>query len=114
MTIVNNASEQLQRKYLPIVASGQKMGCYGLTEPGTGSDAAAIQCQARKVEGGYLINGRKRYTSFAHLSAYIILFALTQSAQETKGISAFVFPTDTAGYRVIERVPCLGLRGPSR
>ncbi|MBN1190040.1 MAG: acyl-CoA dehydrogenase family protein [Dehalococcoidales bacterium] len=111
VTIVNNASKDLQKRYLPIVASGEKMGSYGLTEPGTGSDAAGIQCKAQKDGGEYVINGRKRYTSFAHLSAYIILFALTQSAPGENKISAFIVPTDTPGFRVVERVPCLGLRG---
>jgi len=106
-SIVHNASETLKKKYLPIVARGEKMGAYSLTEPGTGSDASAIQCKAQKVKGGYLINGRKRYTSFAHESAYLILFADLESV----GISAFVFPTDTPGYRVVERIPCMGLRG---
>ena len=87
------------------------MGSYALTEPGTGSDAAAISCRARKVEGGYLINGRKRYISFASESAYLILFALTDSAPDQQRISSFVFPTDTPGYRVVEKVECLGLRG---
>jgi butyryl-CoA dehydrogenase len=111
ITIVNNASEELKKKYLPIIAGGVKMGVYGLTEPGTGSDAAGIQCRALKTPDGYLINGRKRYISFAHLSAYIILFALTESKPGTGSISAFIFPTDTPGYRVVERVPCLGLKG---
>jgi butyryl-CoA dehydrogenase len=111
VTVVNNASRELQKKYLPIVASGEKMGSYGLTEPGTGSDAAGIQCTAQKSGNEYIINGRKRYTSFAHLSAYIILFALTHTNTGKNEISAFIFPTDTPGYRVVERVPCLGLRG---
>jgi acyl-CoA dehydrogenase len=111
VTIMNNASEMLKKNYLPIVASGIRMGSYGLTEPGTGSDAAGIRCRAEKVDNGYKINGRKRYTSFAHQSAYIILFASTAPDRGTNGISAFVFPTDTAGYKVVERVSCLGLRG---
>jgi acyl-CoA dehydrogenase len=111
VTIVNNASEVLKKKYLPIVSRGEKMGSYALTEPGTGSDAAAIRCRARKVEGGYIINGRKRFISFASEAAYLILFALTDSLPDQRHISAFIFPTDTAGYRVVERIEALGLRG---
>jgi alkylation response protein AidB-like acyl-CoA dehydrogenase len=111
VTIVNNASEALKQKYLPVIARGEKMGSYGLTEPGTGSDAAGIKCRAKKVEGGYIVNGSKRFISFAHQSAHIILFALTESVHQTHGISAFVFPSDTPGYRVVERRECLGLRG---
>jgi alkylation response protein AidB-like acyl-CoA dehydrogenase len=111
VTIVNNASEELKKNYLSIIARGDKMGSYGLTEPGTGSDAAGIKCQAKKVNGEYIINGQKRYTSFAHQSAYIILFATTGSGSNDRGISAFILPTDTPGYRVVERRECLGLRG---
>jgi alkylation response protein AidB-like acyl-CoA dehydrogenase len=111
VTIVNNASRDLQRQYLPVIARGEKMGSYGLTEPGTGSDAAGIQCRAEHSENEYVINGRKRYISFAHLSAHIILFALTRSRDGKDVISAFIFPTDTPGYRVVERIPCLGLKG---
>jgi alkylation response protein AidB-like acyl-CoA dehydrogenase len=111
ITVINNASQELKKKYLPIVARGDKMASYGLTEPGTGSDAAGIQCRARREKGGYVVNGRKRFTSFAHQSAYTILFVLTDSDKKDGEISALLFPSDTPGYRVIERVPCLGLRG---
>jgi len=111
VTVVNHASEKLKKKYLPVVARGKKMASYGLTEPGTGSDASGITCRAKKVPGGYLINGRKRFTSFAHQSAYIILFAVVEDGTSSGKISAFILPTDTAGYRVVDRVECLGLRG---
>jgi alkylation response protein AidB-like acyl-CoA dehydrogenase len=111
VTIVNHASKNLKQKYLPVIARGEKMGSYGLTEPGTGSDAAGVQTTATKTSGRYIINGRKRYISFAHQSSHIILFASTNLSKGTNGISAFVFPTDTPGYRVVERVPCLGLKG---
>jgi len=110
-TVVNNASEALKKKYLPVVASGQKMGAYGLTEPGTGSDAAALKCKARRDGDVYVIDGRKRYISFAHESAYIIVFAQTESAGENRGISAFIVPAATPGFRVVERVSCMGLKG---
>jgi alkylation response protein AidB-like acyl-CoA dehydrogenase len=111
VTVVNNASSALKKKYLPVVARGEKMASYGLTEPGTGSDASAITCRARKAGDGYVINGRKRYISFASEAAYIILFALTDAGESRRSISAFIFPTDTSGYRVVEKVECLGLRG---
>jgi butyryl-CoA dehydrogenase len=111
VTIVNNASEDLKKKYLPVVASGRKMGSYGLTEPGTGSDASGLKCRARKERDGYVINGRKRYTSFAHESAHIIVFAQTESAGENPGISAFIVPTDNPGFRVVDCLPCMGLKG---
>lgn len=106
VTIVNNASEELKKSFLPSTARGEAMGCFSLTEPGTGSDASGIHCYARKEGNEYIINGRKRYTSFASQSAYVILFARTDS-----GISAFIVPTDVPGYQVLERIECIGLRG---
>ena len=110
-TVVNNASEALKKKYLPLVASGKKMGAYGLTEPGTGSDAAGLKCRARRDGDTYVIDGRKRYISFAHESAYVIVFAQTEVDGENRGISAFIVPAETPGFRVVERVPCMGLKG---
>ena len=110
-TIVNGGSEEQKKKYLPPVARGEKMGCFSLTEPGTGSDASGIKCRAERVGDEYVINGRKRYTSGAHVSAYIILFAVTDPSKGARGISAFVVPTDAPGYSVLEQVKCMGLRG---
>ena len=64
ITVINNASEEVEEEIPALVARGEKMSCYGLTEPGTGSDAAGIQCRARRENGSWVINGRKRYISF--------------------------------------------------
>lgn len=111
VAIVNNGSDKQKKKYLPRLARGESCGCYSLTEPETGSDAAGLRCLARKEGDGYVINGRKRYTSFAHESSHIILFAVTDPSKGAKGISAFIVPTDTPGYRVLERIEAIGLRG---
>jgi len=111
LAIVNHSTEELKKRYLPTIATGEKMCCYGLTEPGMGSDGAGIQCRAEQIKDGYIINGRKRYISFAHESSYIVLFATTDPSKGSRGISAFVFPTDTPGFKVTARVPCMGLRG---
>ncbi len=111
MTLVNHGSEELKQKYLPVTAGGMRMGAFSLTEPGTGSDASGLSCLARKDGDGYTINGRKRYTSFTHQSSHIILFAVTDPSKGARGISAFVVPTDTPGFMVLERIECIGLRG---
>ncbi len=110
-SVISSASEELRRRYLPPIAKGESLCCFALTEPGTGSDASQISCRARRHGDEYIINGRKRYTSFAHQSSYILLFAVTDPTKGHRGISAFVFPTDTPGYRILERIKCLGLRG---
>ena len=109
--IVDGGNEEQKKKYLPPIARGEAMGCFSLTEPGTGSDASGIKCRAERVGDGYVINGRKRYTSGAHESSHVILFAVTDPNKGSSGISVFVIPTDTPGFSVLERVKCIGLRG---
>lgn len=111
LAILENASEELKNKYLPPVAKGKKLGCYALTEPGTGSDAAGLTCRAEKDGDEYVINGRKRYTSFAHESSHIILFAVTDLDKGSREISAFIVPTDNPGVEIIEKIETMGLRG---
>jgi len=110
-TIVNSNSEELKRKYLPPIARGESLGCFALTEPGTGSDPSGIHCYARREGDEYIINGRKRYISYAHQSSCVTLFATTDPTKGYRGISAFLVPTDTPGFRILERVQCIGLRG---
>jgi butyryl-CoA dehydrogenase len=109
--IINGGNEEQKKKYLPPIAKGEAMVCFSLTEPGTGSDASGIRCCAERVRDEYIINGRKRYTSGAHQSSHVIVFAVTDPNKGSNGISAFIIPTDTPGFLVSERVKCMGLRG---
>jgi butyryl-CoA dehydrogenase len=111
VAVVEGGNEEQKQKYLPPVAKGETMGCFSLTEPGTGSDASGIRCRAERDGDEYVINGRKRYTSLAHEASYIILFAVTDPNKGSKDVSAFIVPTDTPGFSVLERVKCIGLRG---
>ncbi len=69
-----------QKKILPGIASGETYVCIGMSEPDVGSDLASVRTRAVKVQGGYLVNGTKVWTSFAHLSQYMILFCRTGAA----------------------------------
>jgi acyl-CoA dehydrogenase len=89
----------------PLMA-GEKSMCFGLSEPGAGSDVAALKTRATPDGGGWRINGRKIWTSNAPVAEYCILFAITDAAKAAVrqgGISAFLTPTDAAGFEV-ERV----------
>jgi len=109
--IQTGGNEDQKRKYLPIVAKGEGIGCFALTEPGGGSDAAAIKTRAIFKDGRYVLNGRKRYASFASEAKYILVFAKTDPDKGARGISAFLVDKGTPGFSVIERVNCIGLRG---
>jgi len=82
-----------QRKILPRIAAGEAFFCIGMSEPDVGSDLASVRTRATKVQGGYLVNGTKVWTSFAHLSHYMILFCRTgQVTAEDRhgGVSQFL------------------------
>ncbi len=99
-------SEEQKRRYLPRLASGEWVGCYALTEPNAGSDAAGMEATARLEPGGsYVLNGEKIWITNA-LSAHLaIVFASIDPALRHKGICAFLVETDTHGF---QRVPMHG------
>jgi alkylation response protein AidB-like acyl-CoA dehydrogenase len=74
-----------QKKILPSIAAGETYVCIGMSEPDVGSDLASVRTRAEKVDGGYTVNGTKVWTSFAHLSKYMILFCRTGPAAASPG-----------------------------
>jgi alkylation response protein AidB-like acyl-CoA dehydrogenase len=80
-----------QKKILPRIAAGEVFFCIGMSEPDVGSDLASVRMRAAKVQGGYLVNGTKVWTSFAHKSHYMILFCRTGPAEDRHGgVSQFL------------------------
>ncbi len=80
-----------QKKILPRIAAGEAFFCIGMSEPDVGSDLASVRTRAAKVQGGYVVNGTKVWTSFAHKSHYMILFCRTGAAEERHGgVSQFL------------------------
>ena len=92
-----------KRRWLRGAASGGLLGCFCLTEPHVGSDAAAIRTRATKVSGGWTLNGVKQFITSGRNARIAIVFAVTDPAAGRKGISCFCVPTDTPGY-VVARV----------
>jgi butyryl-CoA dehydrogenase len=106
-------TEEQKEKFLrPMLADGLT-GCFGLTEPDAGSDAAGQKTEAVRDGDFYVINGSKIYTTNAQFANYCIVFAMTDKSQGTKGISAFVVPFDTLGVKVGLDIPRMGIRGAS-
>jgi butyryl-CoA dehydrogenase len=102
-----------QDKYLPDMASGRRLGAFALTEPGAGTDAAAGTTTAVRSGDEYILNGSKIFISNAPYAEIYIVFAKTDPAQGTRGISAFIVEKDTPGFSVGEAEHKLGIRGSS-
>ncbi|MBN8953552.1 MULTISPECIES: acyl-CoA dehydrogenase family protein [unclassified Rhizobium] len=93
-------SPEQKERWLEPAARGAFIGCFALTEPDTGSDAAAIKATARRSGDGYVINGTKQFITSARIGGATIVFAVTDAAAGKKGLSAFYVPQDTPGLTV--------------
>ncbi len=96
--VMKFGTEAQKRDFLVPFARGEKLGCFGLTEPEAGSDAAAQQTVAVKKGDHYVINGSKNWITVGPKADAIVLFAMTDKAAGHKGISAFLIPTSTPGF----------------
>nr|WP_202446927.1 acyl-CoA dehydrogenase family protein [Streptomyces sp. SID5468] len=104
-------SEEHKRTWLPRLCSGEAVGCFGLTEPGTGSDAANLTTRAVRDGGDWVIDGAKTFITNGTWADVVLLFARTGDAPGHKGVSAFLVPTDTPGLERCAIHGKLGLRG---
>ncbi|MFC9396207.1 acyl-CoA dehydrogenase family protein [Streptomyces sp. NPDC057027] len=110
-TIASWGSEAQKREWLPRLAAGEALGCFGLTEPGTGSDAGNLATRAVRDGDAYVVDGSKMFITNGTWADVVLLFARTNDTPGHKGVSAFLVPTDTPG---LTRRPVhgkLGLRG---
>ena len=102
-------SEEQKKEWLPRLCAGE-LGCFGLTEPGTGSDAANLSTRATKVNGGWRISGQKQWISLGNYAKLALVFAQTDPEKAHRGIAAFLVPTDSDGFSSQEIHGKLGLR----
>ena len=111
-TIKYFADEAQKKRWLPDMAAGTKLGAWALTEPGSGSDAAALQTTARKDGKEYVLNGQKAWISNGGVADHVIVYAKTAPELRHKGISCFLVEKGTPGFEVlgIESKNKLGLR----
>jgi acyl-CoA dehydrogenase len=110
--IIIDGTEDQRRKYLPRIAAGDLVASFCLTEPGAGSDAAALTTRATRDGDGYVINGTKRFTTNSPHAGIFTVFARTGSKeQRTSGISAFLVERNTPGITIGPRNKKMGFRG---
>jgi len=112
LPILLGGSEEQKRRYLPPLASGKWLVAYGLTEPGAGSDIAAIRTRAERKGDHYVLSGSKQFITNAGLAHVNIIFAKTDPARGADGgISAFIVESGTPGFRVGKIEDTMGIRG---
>lgn len=100
MPILRFGSTEQKKRFLEPLASGKTLGAFCLTEPDAGSDAAAIKTRARREGNGFVIDGVKQFITSGKSADLAVVFAVTDPAAGKKGISAFIVPTSTPGYKV--------------
>ena len=110
--IARNASADLCQRYLPGLCDGSLIGALGLTEPGAGSDALGSMATTARREGDhYILNGTKLYITNGPVADIVLLYAKTDKAAGSRGISAFVVETDAPGFQVAQKLDKMGFRG---
>jgi hypothetical protein len=103
-------SEGQKHEWLPRLCSGEILGCFGLTEPDTGSDAANLKTRAEKTDGGWKITGQKQWISMGNFATVALVFAQTDPEKKHRGLAAFLVPTDSDGFSSSAIHGKLGLR----
>jgi len=109
--ILQNGTEAQKQKYLPSLASGEKIAIIAQTEPGAGSDVAGIQTTARPERGGYVLNGTKRFLTCAMLADLAIVVATVDKSKAHKGITLFLVEKGMPGFSTGSKEHLMGVRG---
>ncbi|MGW0252139.1 acyl-CoA dehydrogenase family protein [Nocardia goodfellowii] len=109
-SIAGYGTEEQKRRFLPDLCAGRTLGCFGLTEPGTGSDAASLVTKAERAGEDWVLSGSKMFITNGTRADVALIFART-GGPGPKGITAFLVPTGSAGFSRTEIKGKLGLRG---
>jgi len=109
--ILHFGTDEQRQRWLPGLASGKKLGCFALSEPDAGSDAAAQKTTATASGTGWVLNGTKNFITNGPVSDVIVVFAMTDAASGTRGISAFVVASDAPGVKFGPADDKMGIRG---
>jgi butyryl-CoA dehydrogenase len=104
-------TEEQKHQWLPKLCSGEWLGCFGLTEPDTGSDAANQKTRARRTESGWVINGAKMWISLGNHAKLALIFAQTDPEKGNRGLACFLVDTDQPGFQPQPIHHKMGLRG---
>ncbi|MSV30022.1 MAG: acyl-CoA dehydrogenase [Bryobacterales bacterium] len=108
--IYKSGTKEQRERYVPKLASGEWIGCWSLTEPEAGSDAAGTRTTAVRHDGGWVLNGAKTFTTNAHYADVCVAMAVTERSAAQHGISAFIVEKGTPGFRAGKKENKLGLR----
>ena len=106
-------TEEQKQEFLRPLVDGSKVGCYGLTEPNAGTDAAGVQTTADKDGDDYIINGSKMFTTNSGFADTFVVFALTDKSKGPRGMSAFVLDRTMPGISVSDNIERMGIRAAS-
>jgi alkylation response protein AidB-like acyl-CoA dehydrogenase len=110
LALLKHGTAGQKDRWLRPLAEGRMLGCFCLTEPGTGSDAAAITTRAARAGNRFVLNGTKQFVTSGRSADLALVFAVTTPAASKKGLSAFVVPTNTPGYAVARVEQTMGQR----
>ena len=102
-----------KQRYVPDLASGRRIGAWALTEPASGSDASALRTEARRADGGWVLNGSKNLITNAPVAGTFVVLAMTDPSRGPRGISAFLVERGTPGLRIGKVEDKLGMRASS-
>jgi len=108
--IYYHGTDEQKKKYLPKLATGQHIGAWGLTEPNTGSDAMRMKCTAKKVDGGWVLNGTKCWITHGISSDVVVAIVRTGELLDTSGMTAFIIERGTKGLKAGKKENKLGMR----
>ena len=108
--IFTAGNEEQKKKYIPKLSTGEFIGAWGLTEPGSGSDAGGARCSAIRKGHNWVINGSKTFCTNGHYADVVVVIAVTDKAAHTHGLSAFLVEKGTKGFRPGKKENKLGLR----
>jgi alkylation response protein AidB-like acyl-CoA dehydrogenase len=104
-------TDEQKQRFLPRLASGEWLAAYALTEPGSGSDSAAMRTEARRDGNGYVLNGSKRFITNAGVAGLYTVFAKTEPSTGHAGISCFAVEADAPGLEIGRIEPKMGIKG---
>ena len=108
LPVLGFGSEAQKQRYLHVMTSGEMLACFCLTEPEAGSDAAGIRTRARREGDFYVLDGTKQFVSNGRKAGIAVVFAVTDPAAAKRGLSAFLVPTGTPGFKVTRLEKKLG------
>jgi alkylation response protein AidB-like acyl-CoA dehydrogenase len=110
LPLVTFGTDAQKRRYLPRLCDGSLIGANGASEEEAGSDVFAMKTRAERVEGGWVLDGRKTWTTSGPVADLFVAYATTDPGKGVMGISAFLVPGDAPGFRVVREIRKMGLR----